>query len=71
MHLWVNASQISVSDIRFIEHAISEFDRHEVTSRMTFEITESADGDACKIVKGLERLNLKAMPVMLDDLRDG
>ncbi|SUC99314.1 GAF sensor-containing diguanylate cyclase/phosphodiesterase [Pseudomonas aeruginosa] len=53
------------------EHAISEFDRHEVTSRMTFEITESADGDACKIVKGLERLNLKAMPVMLDDLRDG
>ncbi|WP_023389303.1 EAL domain-containing protein [Pseudomonas putida] len=71
VHLWVNASQISVSDIRFIEHAISEFDRHEVTSRMTFEITESADGDACKIVKGLERLNLKAMPVMLDDLRDG
>ncbi|EOV9459366.1 EAL domain-containing protein [Pseudomonas aeruginosa] len=54
-----------------VHGAVTEFDRHGVTSRMTFEITESADGDACKIVKGLERLNLKAMPVMLDDMRDG
>jgi EAL domain-containing protein (putative c-di-GMP-specific phosphodiesterase class I) len=69
--LWVNSSQISICDSRFIEHAISEFDRHGVTSRMTFEITESANGDAFNIIQGLERLNLRAMPVMLDDLRDG
>ncbi|HHH9441270.1 TPA: EAL domain-containing protein [Pseudomonas aeruginosa] len=68
--LWINTSQISISDGRFIEHAISEFDRFGVTSRLTFEITESANGDTFKIIKGLERLNL-AIPVMLDDLHDG
>lgn len=69
--LWVNVSQLSITDSRFVEHTLEEFKRLSVSPRMTLEITETADGDIQEMAFALRRLGQRAVTVMLDDFMEG
>ncbi|MGE8065113.1 EAL domain-containing protein [Pseudomonas sp. NPDC089569] len=71
LHVWVNASQISIGHPSFLEDAIQSLTESRTITRVAFEITETADIDASLLAKRLASLKVKTLTLMVDDIRDG
>lgn len=71
LHVWVNASQISIGHPSFLEQAIQSLIDSRTIERVSFEITETADIDASVLAKRLDTLKVKTLTLMVDDIRDG
>ncbi|MHC5195107.1 EAL domain-containing protein [Pseudomonas frederiksbergensis] len=71
LHVWVNASQISIGHHSFLNDAIQSLVESRTIERVAFEITETADIDASVLAKRLDALKVKTLTLMVDDIRDG
>lgn len=71
LHVWVNASQISIGHPSFLEDAIQSLVDSGTIDRVAFEITETADIDAAVLAKRLDALRVRTLTLMVDDIRDG
>jgi EAL domain-containing protein (putative c-di-GMP-specific phosphodiesterase class I) len=71
LNVWVNASQISIGHHTFLDKAIDALITSRTIGRISFEITETADINATLLARRLEKLKVRALQVMLDDVRDG
>lgn len=71
LHVWVNASQISIGHPSFLEDAIQSLVESRTIERVAFEITETADIDATLLARRLNALKVKTLTLMVDDIRDG
>jgi len=71
LHVWVNASQISIAHPSFLDDAIQSLVDSRTIERVAFEITETADIDASVLARRLDALNVKTLTLMVDDIRDG
>lgn len=71
LHVWVNASQISIGHPSFLEDAMQSLVESRTIERVAFEITETANIDATLLARRLNALKVKTLTLMVDDIRDG
>lgn len=71
LSVWINTSQLSIADPSFLTDAIRALAASRTLGRISFEITETANVDAQLLAKRLEVLRLRAITVLIDDIRDG
>ncbi|WP_409287021.1 EAL domain-containing protein [Pseudomonas guariconensis] len=69
--VWVNTSQLSIAHPTFIEEALETLSEADVLGRVSFEVTETADVDVDTLAARLKVLKLRALTVLVDDIRDG
>jgi len=69
--IWMNSSQISLASSDFITETVEKAVSLGVRDRLTIEMTESADGDLSALRRNMERLQMQAIAVVLDDVNDG
>jgi EAL domain-containing protein (putative c-di-GMP-specific phosphodiesterase class I) len=71
LNIWINASQISIAHPTFLNDALTAMTASRTLGRMTFELTETADVDATLLLRRLDALKVRALTLMIDDVRDG
>lgn len=71
LNVWVNASQISIGHHTFLDQAVEALINSQTIGRINFEITETADINAVLLARRLDKLKVRALTVMIDDVRDG
>lgn len=71
MRLWINLSQITMATPSAAKEIGELIEAHNLTSRITVELTETADGDEQLILESLRLLKSKNITVVLDDIDDG
>lgn len=71
LNIWINASQISIAHPTFLNDALAALTASRTLGRMTFELTETADVDATLLLRRLDALKVRALTLMIDDVRDG
>lgn len=71
LHVWINASQLSIADPDFLGEAVRALIATETLGRVSFEITETAHVEAGLLASRLRKLKRRAITVLIDDIRDG
>ena len=71
LHVWINASQLSIADPGFLTEAVRALIATQTLGRVSFEITETADVEAGLLASRLRTLNRRSITVLIDDIRDG
>lgn len=71
LNVWINTSQLSIADPDFLTEAIRALIASRTLRRISFEITETANVDAELLAKRLDALKMRAITVLIDDIRDG
>lgn len=71
LNVWVNTSQLSIADPEFLTEAVRALIGSRTLGRISFEITETADVDAGLLAQRLDALKMRAITVLIDDIRDG
>ena len=71
LNVWINTSQLSIADPDFLTESIRSLIASRTLGRVSFEITETANVDAELLAKRLDALKMRAITVLIDDIRDG
>lgn len=71
LNVWINTSQLSIADPDFLTEAIRALIASRTLGRISFEITETANVDADLLANRLDALKMRAITVLIDDIRDG
>ncbi|MFL1449374.1 EAL domain-containing protein [Pseudomonas tritici] len=71
MRTWVNISQRTLANPIIARDIVTLIDTHNLSSRITLEMTETADGNESLILESLRGLKGKNITVVIDDIDDG
>lgn len=71
MHIWLNLSQRTLSNPDDARRIADLIERHNLTCRITIEMTETADGSESLILESLRCLKGRHITVVIDDIDDG
>lgn len=71
MRIWVNLSQRTLSDPSMTRQIVRTIESHNLSCRITVEMTETADGSEPLILESLRWLKGKNITVVIDDIDDG
>lgn len=71
MRLWINLSQSTLANPRAAKEIGEMIAAHNLTCRITIEMTETVDGDEQQILESLRWLKTQHITVVLDDIDDG
>ena len=71
MRLWINLSQSTMATPAAAKEIGELIEAHNLSSRVTLEITETVSGNEQRIVESLRWLKSKNITVVLDDIDDG
>lgn len=71
MRLWINLSQSTLATPAAAKEIGELIEAHNLTCRITIEMTETVDGNEHLILESLQWLKSKNITVVLDDIDDG
>ncbi|MDY1219304.1 EAL domain-containing protein [Pseudomonas aeruginosa] len=71
MNLWLNLSQVTLSTPRATKSIAKVIEDHGLSSQVTVEITETADGKVPLLLESVRWLTSRQITVVLDDIDEG
>jgi EAL domain-containing protein (putative c-di-GMP-specific phosphodiesterase class I) len=71
MNLWLNLSQVTLSTPRAAKSIAKVIEEHGLSSQVTVEITETANGKVPLLLESIRWLASRQITVVLDDIDDG